>query len=398
NMPPGNISGYLPEGISALKSLQQISVSLLTNLTSIELPNNNITGSIPTSWFQLRDLEFLDLSRNRLTSSLPDAFDSLFSLQLLNLSSNSFSGTLPPSIGSLNFLEKLDLHSNPFSGSLPAALAQLSSLTLLDIAATGLLCPLQGTCPSHTVSMSSLYCEFCSSFCRYCNDPNTPASPWMAPAPVLPSPCLPSTANSTPPSAATATIPVSGVGKKGSWSGEEGELVSYPLIRPSLPFFPARFSSPLPFLIAPRHQSQPPCANTSTSTIRSHPARLPHWRHIPATIPNIICSTTSTTTTSQSRSPVTASPCYHPSFHVPSQPPSSLSLSLFSPFPLSSRPFFPPSPSRCGPPAACSDAVISPLFVPPSLLSCSSVPPFPPRSGSPAACTTVVTRYECKVS
>ncbi|CAI7899945.1 unnamed protein product [Closterium sp. NIES-53] len=185
NMPPGNISGYLPEGISALKSLQQISlpsnqlfstlplsVSLLTNLTSIELPNNNITGSIPTSWFQLRDLEFLDLSRNRLTSSLPDAFDSLFSLQLLNLSSNSFSGTLPPSIGYLNFLEKLDLHSNPFSGSLPAALAQLSSLTLLDIAATGLLCPLQGTCPSHTVSMSSLYCEFCSSFCRYCNDPS----------------------------------------------------------------------------------------------------------------------------------------------------------------------------------------------------------------------------------
>ncbi|CAI5972428.1 unnamed protein product [Closterium sp. NIES-64] len=154
NMPAGNISGYLPEGISALKSLQQISlpsnqlfnslplsVSLLTNLTSIELSNNNITGSIPPTWFQLRDLEILDLSRNRLTSSLPDAFDSLAPLQLLNLSSNSFTGSLPPSIGNLNFLEKLDLHSNPFSGTLPAALAQLSSLTLLDISATGLLCP-----------------------------------------------------------------------------------------------------------------------------------------------------------------------------------------------------------------------------------------------------------------
>ncbi|CAI6000339.1 unnamed protein product [Closterium sp. NIES-65] len=229
NMPAGNISGYLPEGISALKSLQQISlpsnqlfnslplsVSLLTNLTSIELSNNNITGSIPPTWFQLRDLEILDLSRNRLTSSLPDAFDSLAPLQLLNLSSNSFTGSLPPSIGNLNFLEKLDLHSNPFSGTLPAALAQLSSLTLLDISATGLLCPLEGTCPS-TVPLSSLYCEFCSSFCRYCNDPMSGLGeegecfglgesgcsslfPHKAPASVTPSPCHLSTHSSAPPS------------------------------------------------------------------------------------------------------------------------------------------------------------------------------------------------------
>ncbi|CAI5479714.1 unnamed protein product [Closterium sp. Yama58-4] len=220
NLPAGNISGYLPEGISTLKSLQQISlpsnqlfnslplsVSLLTNLTSIELSNNNITGSIPPAWFQLRDLNILDLSRNRLTSSLPDAFDPLASLHLLNLSSNSFSGNLPPSIGNLNFLEKLDLHSNPFSGTLPAALAQLSSLTLLDVSATGLLCPLgEGTCPSYTVSMSSLYCDMCASYCRYCNDPSidhTPLAPTPAPAPNSPT----TGGKSPPPSPASTPAP-----------------------------------------------------------------------------------------------------------------------------------------------------------------------------------------------
>jgi len=137
----GNQLTKLPEGITKLQALQQLSLSSnqitaipdslaqLTNLQQLDLGVNQISA-IPDSLAQLHSLQQLDLGGNQI-SAIPDSLAQLHSLQQLNLSSNQISA-IPDSLAQLQSLQQLNLNNNQIS-AIPDSLAQLHSLQQLSL-------------------------------------------------------------------------------------------------------------------------------------------------------------------------------------------------------------------------------------------------------------------------
>ncbi|XP_019416471.1 PREDICTED: probable LRR receptor-like serine/threonine-protein kinase At2g16250 [Lupinus angustifolius] len=108
------------------------SLGNLTNLTTLFLSHNKLTGTVPDSIGQLSALSVLDLSRNSLTGSIPTSLAFLPNLSSLDMSSNFLSGPIPPGIGGLSKLQYLNLSSNGLT-SLPSQIGGLGNLVDLDL-------------------------------------------------------------------------------------------------------------------------------------------------------------------------------------------------------------------------------------------------------------------------
>ncbi|KAL5708780.1 non-specific serine/threonine protein kinase [Ranunculus cassubicifolius] len=108
-------------------------VVLPTFLTTLELTNNLLNGSIPVEVGQLKFLNFFDVSENKLSGEIPLTLGSCSSLEYLYLEGNSFLGAIPPSLGSLKGLQYLDLSRNNVSGKIPKELVNLSALQNLNL-------------------------------------------------------------------------------------------------------------------------------------------------------------------------------------------------------------------------------------------------------------------------
>ena len=92
----------------------------LTELTSLWLGNNDLTGTIPPEISALSKLTWLTLPNNTLTGTLPvDMFLGLTKLTALDLFNNHLEGPIPISLGDLTLLESLDLCGNQLSGTIP---------------------------------------------------------------------------------------------------------------------------------------------------------------------------------------------------------------------------------------------------------------------------------------
>ena len=100
-------------------------------VTKIELPNNNLSGSLSTSIATLTNLTTLDLGQNELTGTIPTEILELPNLTSLILSENNFAGNLPVTLGNINSLITLDLSGNNFNGDLPENLSGLLNLDTL---------------------------------------------------------------------------------------------------------------------------------------------------------------------------------------------------------------------------------------------------------------------------
>ena len=98
----------------------------------ILLENNNLTGTLPSVWKDLANLEILYLYSNKLTGTLPSAWQDLANLQALALFSNELTGTLPSAWKDLANLQYLDLTSNDLAGSIPASVCQLNINIYVD--------------------------------------------------------------------------------------------------------------------------------------------------------------------------------------------------------------------------------------------------------------------------
>ncbi|XP_070020847.1 probable LRR receptor-like serine/threonine-protein kinase At2g16250 [Nicotiana sylvestris] len=99
----------------SITGLIPLSFGNLRNLTMLYLSNNGLTGTVPLSLGRLSSLAVLDLSQNSLFGSIPASIGSLGNLILLDLSSNNLSGAIPPSIWTLPKLQILNLSNNNFS-------------------------------------------------------------------------------------------------------------------------------------------------------------------------------------------------------------------------------------------------------------------------------------------
>ncbi len=84
-----------------------------TTVRQLDLPANNLVGTIPTSLGSLTNLEYLDLHNNQLTGAIPTSLGSLTNLDYLDLDTNQLTGAIP-NLGALTTLSVLDLGFNAF--------------------------------------------------------------------------------------------------------------------------------------------------------------------------------------------------------------------------------------------------------------------------------------------
>ncbi len=108
-LPNNQLRGTMPGSLSAL-----------TNLNTLDLGVNQLSGTIPASLSALANLEWLDLSSNQLTGPIPVPPK----LGSLLLGRNQLSGPIPASLGE-RALYNLSLVNNQFSGCYPANLSAL---------------------------------------------------------------------------------------------------------------------------------------------------------------------------------------------------------------------------------------------------------------------------------
>ncbi|CAH8591481.1 unnamed protein product [Schistosoma rodhaini] len=113
-----------------LELFEAVQLSENTQLTTLNLCNNNIIALDFTGIETLKHLVELDLSYNQI-GQLPDSIGELVSLEVLDLTSNRLEG-LPNRIGELVRLVQLELESNQIT-SIPLNIGQLCQLQTLNL-------------------------------------------------------------------------------------------------------------------------------------------------------------------------------------------------------------------------------------------------------------------------
>ncbi|XP_042484236.1 receptor like protein 22-like [Macadamia integrifolia] len=114
---------------------------ILGNLTSLlskatfyfSISNNKLTGKIPLSICNARNLDILDLSNNQLSGTIPTCLASSTNLEVLNLESNKLHGPIPPTFKNGCILHTLKLNNNTLQGKVPRSLGNCKELKVLDI-------------------------------------------------------------------------------------------------------------------------------------------------------------------------------------------------------------------------------------------------------------------------
>ena len=99
----------------------------------VTLSANNLTGSLPESIGDLRNIEQLNLVGNQLIGPIPPEIGNLENLAVLRLAENTIDGIIPDTVGNMDSLALLILNDNFLSGSIPAGIGNLPSLEILDM-------------------------------------------------------------------------------------------------------------------------------------------------------------------------------------------------------------------------------------------------------------------------
>lgn len=117
-----NISGSLSPDIHELTRLRVLNIS-----------NNLFSGNLSWEYREFNVLQVLDAYNNNFSGPLPLGVTQLVQLKYLNFGGNYFSGKIPLSYGSFNQLEFLSLAGNDLHGPIPRELGNVTSLRWLQL-------------------------------------------------------------------------------------------------------------------------------------------------------------------------------------------------------------------------------------------------------------------------
>ncbi|KAL3944263.1 MAG: hypothetical protein SGBAC_001657 [Bacillariaceae sp.] len=148
------LAGSLPEELFILSNLYEftlannlISGSLpqlfdkFKELDTLVIPFNQFDGSFPHQIWEYPDMVYLDVAYNGFTGTIPADIDTRMpNLQVAFLENNNLSGPIPETLGNLKQLHRLHLDDNKFTGKIPHTLGlppRLSELLLHDNLLTG---------------------------------------------------------------------------------------------------------------------------------------------------------------------------------------------------------------------------------------------------------------------
>jgi Leucine-rich repeat (LRR) protein len=113
-----NLTGTLPESIGDWKEI-----------STLNLQDNNIRGQIPENISNWNHINELVLRFNQFSGSIPNSIWSLTNLSLLNLNNNSFlASTLPISIGNLTNLRTLKMSLTHLYGAIPETISNCQKI------------------------------------------------------------------------------------------------------------------------------------------------------------------------------------------------------------------------------------------------------------------------------
>ena len=127
-------------------------LGLLSQLSLLQLTDNELQGTIPPELGRLGKLELLILAGNDIGGGIPADLADLASLSHISLTGNDLSGNIPPELSSLTNLRSLYLDDNRLSGEIPGAIGSLANLKFLYINDN----QLSGEIPSELGDMSNL--------------------------------------------------------------------------------------------------------------------------------------------------------------------------------------------------------------------------------------------------
>jgi len=102
-------------------------------VTKIELPSNNLTGTLPSELYMLPYLRLINLEENQIHGTIPTTLGLTQKLRFLNLGFNSLTAQIPLQMANMTFLDELLLNNNQLTGTLPSLLTLLPRLLFLDL-------------------------------------------------------------------------------------------------------------------------------------------------------------------------------------------------------------------------------------------------------------------------
>ncbi|XP_059653361.1 receptor kinase-like protein Xa21 [Cornus florida] len=146
NLIGSSLTGSIPSSIFNISSLRIINFSNntlsgslpvdmcnhLPKLARLYLYLNQIQGHIPSDLYKCRELQVLSLSFNGFNGGIRKEIANLTMLKELYLRENNLKGTLPDEIGNLN-LQTLDVYGNTLTGTIPFKIFNVSTMKILNL-------------------------------------------------------------------------------------------------------------------------------------------------------------------------------------------------------------------------------------------------------------------------
>jgi hypothetical protein len=164
-LPGQEMTGTLPDEISDLVYLQSITLdwngfygtlpaswAKNKHLLNIEIHYNFISGGIPEEWYGSQGLQRMNVGGNMLTSTVSSAVGKLDALKGFFVMENQMTGSIPEEFGALRFLSYTRWSRNYFSGKIPSTLGSMDKLQELWLHRN----QLTGTIPSEFGTMSDI--------------------------------------------------------------------------------------------------------------------------------------------------------------------------------------------------------------------------------------------------